>query len=96
MNINQLVEKDKQKQVNPFAYTRFQSKLSEMNKPNNYRLVHGLQIICLVLAFVFSMNLFSQISSTKDVTSQERSFEQFAEENCFDILVNYYPSILFE
>lgn len=90
MEIEHLIEKDIQKQSNPFAYTRFKAKLSEEKKGGNYVLIHGLQIISLLLIFAFSFSSFSQTNK------EEASFEQFAEENCFDILVNYYPAILFE
>lgn len=94
MKIEQIIEKDKQKQTNPFAFTRLQSKLKEKtNSSNSFALLHSLQIISLVL--VFSFNLFLQ-TKNQEATLQETSFEQFAEENYFDILTNYYPTILFE
>jgi len=96
MKIEQLIEKDKQKQVNPFAFTRLQGRLQEKNNSsNNVFLLHSLQIISLVLVFAFSFNLFFQ-TKNQDATIQENGFEQFAEENYFDILTNYYPTILFE
>jgi hypothetical protein len=96
MKIEQIIEKDKQKQTNPFAFTRLQSKLKEKtNSSNSFALLHSLQIISLVLVFVFSFNLFLQ-TKNQETTLQETSFEQFAEENYFDILTNYYPTILFE
>ncbi len=96
MKIEDLIEKDKQKQVNPFAFTRLQAKLQEKNNTStNFVLLHSLQIISLLLVFAFSVNLFTQ-SENQEIYSKEATFEQFAEENCFDILTNYYPTILFE
>ncbi len=96
MKIEDLVEKDKQKQVNPFAYTRLQGRLKEKtNQTNNLVLLHSLQIISLLLVFAFSVNLFNQ-SNPQEISTQDVSFEQFAQENYFDILTNYYPEILFE
>jgi hypothetical protein len=46
--------------------------------------------------FAFSINSFYQVNKEEELSVQKESFEQFAEENCFDILVNYYPTILFE
>ena len=96
MKVEDLIEKDKQKQVNPFAFTRLQGRLNEKtNKSKNFVLLHSLQIISLLLVLAFSVNLFTQ-SKTQEISSQESSFEQFAQENYFDILTNYYPEILFE
>jgi hypothetical protein len=96
MKVEDLIEKDKQKQVNPFAFTRLQGRLNEKtNQSKNFVLLHSLQIISLLLVLAFSVNLFTQ-SKTQEISSQESSFEQFAKENYFDILTNYYPEILFE
>lgn len=96
MKIEDLIERDKQKQVNPFAFTRLQGRLNEKtNQSKNFVLLHSLQIISLLLVFVLSVNLFTE-SKTQEISSQESSFEQFAQENYFDILTNYYPEILFE
>jgi hypothetical protein len=96
MKVEDLIEKDKQKQVNPFAFTRLQGRLNEKtNQSKNFVLLHSLQIISLLLVLAFSVNLFTQ-SRTQEISSQESSFEQFAQENYFDILTNYYPEILFE
>jgi hypothetical protein len=96
MKVEDLIEKDKQKQVNPFAFTRLQGRLNEKtNQSKNFVLLHSLQIISLLLVLAFSVNLFTQ-SKIQEISSQESSFEQFAQENYFDILTNYYPEILFE
>jgi hypothetical protein len=96
MKIENLIEKDKQKQVNPFAFTRLEARLNEKSKANNFVLLHSLQILSLLLVFAFSFNSFYLTNKEEKVSLQQESFEQFAEENCFDILVNYYPTILFE
>ena len=96
MKIEDLIEKDKQKQVNPFAFTRLQARLNEKNKTSNFLLLHSLQILSILLVFAFSINSFYQVNKEEELSVQKESFEQFAEENCFDILVNYYPAILFE
>lgn len=96
MKIEDLIERDKQKQVNPFAFTRLQGRLNEKtNQSKHFVLLHSLQIISLLLVLAFSVNLFTQ-SKNQEISSQESSFEQFAQENYFDILTNYYPEILFE
>jgi hypothetical protein len=96
MKVEDLIEKDKQKQVNPFAFTRLQGRLNEKtNQSKNFVLLHSLQIISLLLVLAFSVNLFTQ-SKIQEISSQESSFEQFAQENYFDILTNYYHEILFE
>ena len=83
MKVEDLIEKDKQKQVNPFAFTRLQGRLNEKtNQSKNFVLLHSLQIISLLLVFAFSVNLFTQ-SKTQEISSQESSFEQFAQENYF-------------
>lgn len=96
MKIENLIEKDKQKQVNPFAFTRLEARLKEKTKIKKSVLEYSLQLIGLLLVFAFSMNIFSQISPSQETILKEASFEQFAQENYFDILLNYYPTILFE
>ena len=96
MKIEDLIEKDKQKQVNPFAFTRLQARLKEGNKVRKFSLEHSLQIISLLLVFVFTLNIFSQINVNEEAVPNNLSFEKFAEDNCFDILLNYNPTILFE
>ncbi len=96
MNIDKLIEKDIQKEVNPFAYTRLQTRMKENAKRRKFSLEYSLQLVSLLLVFAFSMNIFSQINVNEEKVSEKMSFEQFAEENCFDILLNYNPTILFE
>ena len=50
MKIEDLIERDKQKQVNPFAFTRLQGRLNEKtNQSKHFVLLHSLQIISLLL-----------------------------------------------
>lgn len=96
MKIEKLIEKDKQKQINPFAFTRLEARLKEETKIKKSVLEYSLQLIGLLLVFAFSINIFSQISLNEESVIKQTSFEQFAEENYFYILLNYYPTILFE
>ena len=96
MKIEELIEKDIQKEENPFAFTRFNARLKEGSKVRKFSLEHSLQIISLLLVFVFTLNIFSQINVNEEAVPNNLSFEKFAEDNCFDILLNYNPTILFE
>ena len=94
-NMDGFIQKDMQRQTNASLYSDI---MFEIERRESLFLPSGftkcLLACCIVLLFSVAVNLSDLFSGNRDgfvADEQTEAFEQFAQENYFDILSDYYP-----